>query len=195
MCVLFWRGEAEAVLFICTPWLQVSGGGTTVSSSELGAGCGGCGPRCGDRLRADRWCPVGSSSPRRPAPAPLRPHEAPADEAPTCQSEAERGRTQRACAGASGSPGRGRVWLILAGTRASPSACWAPMRRSRFTGTSSPTPCRTTAGSCRLWARTLGGGRRCIWPGGLCSLLLLICCTNYWPSGTKQQRRERSCRV
>lgn len=114
--------------------------------SELRAGCGGCRPRCGDRHRAGRVCPVGSPSPSHPSPAPLRTHEAPAGEAPSCQSEAESGRRQRACTGASGSPGRGRVWLILARTRASPPACWAPMGSSRCTGTSSPTHCRTTAG-------------------------------------------------
>lgn len=110
------------------------------------AGCGGCRPRSGDELRAGRLCPGGCSWPCRPAPAALGSHEASADEAPSSQSEAESGRRQRACTGASGSPGRGRVWLILVRTRASPPACWAPMSSSRFMDTSSPTHCRTTAG-------------------------------------------------
>lgn len=126
--------------------LMILTGGRRPATSKLRAGCGGCRPRCGDKLRAGRLCPVGCSSARRPAPATLCTHEAPADEAPTCQSEAESGRRQRACTGASGLLGRGRVWLILARTRASPPGCWAPMSSSRFMGTSSPTHCRTTAG-------------------------------------------------
>lgn len=156
------------------------------------AGCGGCRPRCGDELRAGCLCPGGCPSPRRPAPAALGTHEASADEAASCQSEAESGRRPRACTGASGSPGRGRVWLISARTRASPPACWAPMSGSRFPGTSSRTRCRTPAGSCPRWAPTRGGGKRCIWPEGLCSLLLLICCTNCWPSGTNNELRSSS---
>lgn len=140
--LVFWKTQPD-VFFLCVCILSdlpVTGGRLQP------AGCGGCRPRCGDKLRAGWSCLSGCSSPRRPAPAALGSHEASADEAPSCQSEAESGRRQRACTGASGSPGRGRVWLILARTGASPPACWAPMSSSHFMGTSSPTHCRTTAG-------------------------------------------------
>lgn len=121
-------------------------GGKLPDTSERRAGTQGCRPRGGDQPRAGRLPPVGSSSERRPSPAAPRTHEAPADEAPNCQSEAESGRTPRACTGASGLPGRGRVWLIWARTRASPPGCRAPMSSSRSTDTSSLSHCRTPAG-------------------------------------------------
>lgn len=63
------------------------------SASELcvcaRAGCGGCRPRCGDKLRAGPPRPVGGSSPSRPPPAAPCTHEGPADEAPSCRCEAD----------------------------------------------------------------------------------------------------------
>lgn len=136
--------RGSSVVYV--PDLCLTGGRLAAASCEPRAGSGGCRPSHGDQLRAGRLSPVGCSSATLPAPAALCPHEAPADEAPSCQSEAESGRRQRACTGASALPGRGRVWLILARTRASPSGCRAPMSSSRFMGASSPTHCRRSAG-------------------------------------------------
>lgn len=145
-------------------------------------------PQRGRDNRQARW-PLSLSSLHPASQRPLCTHEAPVDEAKTGQSKAEKGHWERECTGASGSPGRARVWLILAGTRASPSAWAAPMSSSRFMGTSSPTLCRTTAGSCRPLGRTRGGGKRFILPGALCSPPLPIYCTSCSPSGrpTKKQ--------
>lgn len=183
---LFLKVSPDVLLFSNVAWYRLAADPSPASSERL-AGSGGCRPRCGDKHRAGRRCPRGCSPAARPAPSLHSIHEAPADDAPRCQSEAE-SRRQRACTGASGSPGRGRVWLTLARTRASPPGCWAPMGRSRFMATSSPTHCRTTAGSCQLWARTPGGGRRSTWPEGLCWPLLHICCTNCCPSGTQTRQ-------
>lgn len=143
--LLFWKILQEVVLCFMSD-LTLTGGRLPASSEHL-AGSGGCRPRCGDKLRTGRHIrPHGCSPSRRPTSAAHCTHEAPADEAPSCHSEAESGRRQRACTGASGLPGRGRVWLTLARTRASPPGCWPPMGSSRCTGTSSPTHCRTTAG-------------------------------------------------
>lgn len=122
-----------------------------------------------------------------------------ADTGPSCQTEVDRGRTQLgACTGEWASPVRARLCLNLARPRASPRSpafCWAPppTSSSRCSATWSPRLCRTTAASWQPWARTLGGGRRCIWPEVLCSLRLLICCTNYWLSGTNNNINNTGC--
>lgn len=141
---LFWKKSGSWFVNMSASWFDIvrTAVGCSLPASRR---IGGCPSRYGDRIRAGCMCVVDGSS-TRPLPAALRTHEAPADEAPSCQSEAESGRRRRACTGASASPGRGRLWLTLARTWASPPGCWAPMSSSRFTGTSSPVHCGIAVG-------------------------------------------------
>lgn len=87
------------------------------------------------------------------------------------------------CTGLLASPLPGRVWLNSGGITACPSGCVAPSSSSLCMATSSPSLYRTTAASCRLWARTPGGRRPCTSPGGPCWPPQPTSCTSCSPLG------------